>query len=252
MTSLPSLHPEAWQIARANRILAHEGVLDAFGHVSLRDPGNAGHYLLSRSRSPELVAPEDVLAFDLTSAPVRPTEQTLYSERVIHGAIYAARPDVQAVCHLHAPALMPFCVAGIPPAPVTHLGATAGAVLPFWSAQENFGDTDLLVSTAEQSHSLAAALGPHWVVLLRNHGAVVAGRNLREMVFRAIYLCRNAEIHRASLALGPLKVLTPGEVEAAGACNLRPAVLQRAWDYWCGRLAHADADVTPPAQEQAA
>src|SRR5262252_6404298 len=121
-----------YQVALANRMLANEGVLDAFGHVSLRHPTDPGRYLLSRSRSPGLIEAADILEFTLDSEPVaRPTVQ-LYAERVIHGCIYQARPDVMAVCHHHAPAVMPFCIAGVPIVPVFHLGAAAGETLPFW------------------------------------------------------------------------------------------------------------------------
>src|SRR6201996_1285198 len=102
------------ELALANRILAHEGVLDAFGHVSVRHPGDPGRYLLSRSRSPALVEAGDILEYTLDSEPVRPPTAHLYAERVIHGCIYQARPDVTAVCHHHAPAVMPFDIAGKP------------------------------------------------------------------------------------------------------------------------------------------
>src|SRR6185295_19470133 len=95
------------KLALANRILAHEGVLDAFGHVSMRHPLDPGRYLLPRSRSPELVGPDDILEFTLDSEPVEPPTVLLYGERVIHGCVYQARTDVHAVCHHHARAVMP-------------------------------------------------------------------------------------------------------------------------------------------------
>src|SRR5580658_9569253 len=106
------------ELALANRILAHEGVLDAFGHVSVRHPSDPGRYLLSRARSPAVIEPGDILEYSLDSAPVKPPKVHLYSERVIHGCIFQARPDVMAVCHHHAPAVMPFCIAGKPIVPV--------------------------------------------------------------------------------------------------------------------------------------
>ena len=118
-------------LARANRIIANEGVLDAFGHVSMRHPGDPGRYLLSRSRAPELVQPDDILEFTLDSQPVKSTDVRLYGERVIHGGIYQARPDVNAVCHHHAPSILPFCISGMDLKPVYHLGATLGKKVPF-------------------------------------------------------------------------------------------------------------------------
>src|SRR5262249_7544103 len=114
-------------------MLANEGVLDAFGHVSMRHPNDPGRYLLSRSRSPGLIEADVILEFTLDPVRVdRPSVQ-LYAERVIHGCIYQARPDVAAVCHHHAPAVMPFCVAGVPIVPVFHLGAAGGETTPFWN-----------------------------------------------------------------------------------------------------------------------
>src|SRR3989440_2030558 len=113
--SIVDLH---YELALANRMLANEGVLDAFGHVSLRHPADPSRYLLSRSRSPGLIEPDDVLEFTLDSEPVAPPSVQLYAERVIHGCIYQARPDVMAVCHHHAATVMPFCITGVPIVPV--------------------------------------------------------------------------------------------------------------------------------------
>ena len=135
-------------LARANRIIANEGVLDAFGHVSMRHPTDPGRYLLSRSRAPELVQPDDILEFTLDSQPVNPTDVRFYGERVIHGGIYQARPDVNAVCHHHAPSILPFCISGMDLRPVYHLGATLGEKVPFWDARDDFGDTTLIVGEA--------------------------------------------------------------------------------------------------------
>jgi ribulose-5-phosphate 4-epimerase/fuculose-1-phosphate aldolase len=221
------------ELVQANRILAHEKVLDAFGHVSIR--GAETGYHISRSRSPELVALEDIQHYDASSKIIGPDTRGGYLERIIHGEIFNARPDVQAICHFHSPAIMPFCVTGRPWVPVTHVGATVGMTVPFWDEQAEFGDTDMLVSTPEQGASLAAALGPHSAVLLRNHGAVVVGGSVRELVMRSIQLCRNADVLLQSLAIGEPRSLTPGEVALSGAKNLEPRVLERVWDYHLAR-----------------
>ncbi len=225
------------ELAIANRILAHEGVLDAFGHVSVRHPGDPNRYLLSRSRGPELVEAEDILEFTLDSQPLKPPTKRLYGERVIHGEIYKARPDVQAVVHHHAPAIMPYCVSGVELTPVFHLGATMGPKVPFWDSRDDFGDTSLLVIKPEEGASLARALGEYWTVLMRRHGATVAGRNLHEVVFRSIYGCRSAEFQSAAHALGHVGALSPGEREMAASYNLDPGPVERAWEYWAVRLA---------------
>ena len=230
-------------VARANRILANEGVLDAFGHVSLRHPSDRRRYLLARSRAPELVEPGDVLEYDLESKPVRPTNERLYSERVIHGEIYKARPDVQAVVHHHAPAIMPFCITGMKMIPVFHLGATIGESAPFWNQKDEFGDTNLLVVKPDEGRSLARALGPHSIVLMNRHGATVVGANVRELVFRAIYSCRNAEFQLAAQAIGNIQPLSPGEIERASALNAQPNVTSRTWEYWVMRLKRCGNDL---------
>ncbi len=224
------------ELALANRILAHEGVLDAFGHVSVRHPSDPGRYLLSRSRSPLLIEPDDILEYTLDSEPVRLPKVQLYAERVIHGCIYQARPDVMAVCHHHAPAVMPFAIAGKPIVPVFHLGAAAGQHMPFWDQHEEFGDTNLLVVKPEEGRSLAKALGAHPAVLMNRHGATVVGGNLRELVSRSIFICQNADYQLRAMALGAPEPLYPGEIKLASTLNGLPNVVNRTWEYWTMRL----------------
>src|SRR5215471_12747594 len=217
-----------YQVALANRMLANEGVLDAFGHVSLRHPTDPGRYLLSRSRSPGVVEAADILEFTLDSEPVaRPTVQ-LYAERVIHGCIYQARPDVMAVCHHHAPAVMPFCIAGVPIVPVFHLGAAGGETVPFWNQRDEFGDTNLLVVKLEEGRSLARTLGRQHAVLMNHHGATVVGGDPRELVSRSIFMCHNADYQLRAHLLGKAPTLTAGEIRLAGALNAMPRLPPRA------------------------
>src|SRR5262245_58472962 len=199
------------EVALGNRMLASEGVMDACGHGSVPNPENPKRYFLSRSRAPELVEPGDVLEFDLDSNPVKPTNQRLYAERVIHGEIYKARPDVHAVVHHHAPAIMPFCIAGIELVPVFHLGATIGSKVPFWDQHDEFGNTNLLVVKPEEGASLARALGSNSLVLMNRHGATAVATNVQELVFRAIYSCRNAEFQYQAKVLGRVIPLWNGE-----------------------------------------
>ena len=227
-------------LARANRIIANEGVLDAFGHVSMRHPTDPGRYLLSRSRAPELVQPDDILEFTLDSQPVRPTDVRLYGERVIHGGIYQARPDVNAVCHHHAPSILPFCISGMNLRSVYHLGATLGEKVPFWDARDDFGDTNLIVAKPEEGASLARSLGENWIVLMRRHGATVAGISLEELTFRTIYTARNAALQIQAHTLGLVSPLNPAETRLAGEYNLRPGPVMRAWEYWNARLDKAE------------
>ena len=227
-------------LAEAYRIVANEGILDAFGHLSVRHPGNPNRYFLSRSRAPALVEPDDILEYDLDSNPIVPPTTRPYSERVIHGEIFKARPDVNAVCHHHAPSIMPFAISGVPLVPVFHLGAAMGRSAPFWDSRDEFGDTNLLVVKPEEGASLAHALGQHAIVVMRRHGATVVGGTLRELVFRTIYSAKNAEHQLAAHVLGHVSPLTDGEADMAGQLNLAPGPLARAYEYWVRRLAERE------------
>ena len=233
------------QVARANRMIANEGVLDAFGHVTMRHPTDPGRYLMSCSRSPELVTASDIHEFTLDSEIIKPIEARLYGERVIHGEIYKARPDVHAVCHHHDSSILPFCVSGMELKPVYHLGATMGAHVPFWDSRDDFGDTTLIVAKPEEGASLARALGDNWVVLMRRHGATVAGTTLEELVFRTIYSARNAALQIQAHALGNVAPLTATETALAGEFNLRPLPITRAFEYWSARLDKAEGNWKP-------
>ena len=232
-------------LARANRMIANEGVLDAFGHVTMRHPSDPTRYLMSRSRGPELVQPEDIHEFTLDSQIVKPIKERLYGERVIHGEIYKARPEVNAVCHHHAASVLPFCISGSELKAVYHLGATQGAKVPFWDARDDFGNTNLIVAKPEEGASLARALGPHWLVLMRRHGATVAGRTLEELTFRTIYTARNAALQIQAHGLGHVSPLNEEEIELAGTYNLQPGPVARAWEYWSVRLDKAEGTWRP-------
>ena len=125
--------------------------------------------------------------------------------------------------------------------PLFHLGGSLGTKVPFWDSRDEFGDTNLLVSTPEEGASHARALGPHYMLLLRRHGASLAGKSLRECVFRSIYTTRNAELQLRAMAIGTPGPLSPGEVEKCGGHNLGPRGVERAWEYWVTRLQKAEA-----------
>lgn len=228
-----------YDIALANRMLAQQGVLDAFGHVSARHPGDPNRYLLSRSRAPELVAPDDILEYDLDSKPVQQTDTPLYSERVIHGEIFKARPDVMCVVHHHSPAFMPLVITGIDYVPVFHLGAVGGARPPFWDQREEFGDTNLLVVRPEEGASLARRLGKHWMVLMNRHGVTVAGTSVRDAVFRCVFSCLNARFQIEAAAAGKVGPLSPGEIEHAFGISTGTTGQTRSWDLWTAQLEKA-------------
>jgi HCOMODA/2-hydroxy-3-carboxy-muconic semialdehyde decarboxylase len=219
----------------ANRILANEGVIDAFGHVSLRHPARPDRYFLARSRSPELVERGDLMEFDLDNRPIDQRDRTMYSERPIHGSIYRMRPDVASVCHNHARSLVPFGVTGVPLRPIWHIAGSIGAEVPIWDVRAEFGDTDLLVTTAALGDSLARTLGPHRACLMRGHGAVVATHDLKATVFVSIYLMVNAALVKEARELGQVTYLSEGEVRLTEQMNFRARSQNRAWEYWARR-----------------
>jgi len=233
------------ELALANRIVANEGVIDAFGHVSMRHPDNPKRYLLSRSRAPELVTPDDFIEYDLDSRPERDPGVGQYSERVIHGEIYKARPEVNSVCHHHCPAFMPLLATGTDYMPIFHLGAVGGIRPPFWDQRDEFGDTNLLVVKPEEGAALARALGKNNLVLMNRHGATAVAADVQGLVFRTIYSCKNAEYQFQAEAFGKVTPLYPGEIEKAGALNAMANVTTRTWQYWTMRLAKSGNGLAP-------
>jgi HCOMODA/2-hydroxy-3-carboxy-muconic semialdehyde decarboxylase len=226
------------QLVIANRILANEGVVDAYGHVSMRHPSHPKRYLLSWSRSPELVERVDILEFTLDGNLVSDDGRAPYLERFIHGAIYEARPDIQAVVHAHAEDVLPFCITSTPLRPVIHSGSFMGAHVPVWDIADAFGDqTNLLVRNMPQGRDLARCLGNNSVALMRGHGFAAAARSLIEVVRLSVYVPRNARVLLSALRLGgQVKGLSDGEI-AARAAGYQPYSVEtwRAWEYWANR-----------------
>ena len=237
---MPTPSEQLRELALANRIAANEGVVDTFGHVSMRHPDNPNRYFLSRSSAPDMVTPDGLIEYDLNSQPVRDSGVPQYSERVIHGEIYKARPDVMSVCHHHAPSFMPLIVIGADYIPVFHLGSSGGIKPPYWDQHDEFGDTNMLVVKPEEGASLARVLGKHHMVLMRRHGVTVVGAGVRECVFRAVQSCRNAEYQVRALAISPnIAPLTPGEVQRCGDIVGKTTGVTRSWDSWVLRVAMA-------------
>jgi ribulose-5-phosphate 4-epimerase/fuculose-1-phosphate aldolase len=223
------------RLVAANRILAREDVVDAYGHVSVRHPDDPKRYVMSRSRSPALVELDDLMEFDLEGNAADARGRTPYGERFIHGALYEARPEVQAVIHNHSYAVVPFSITGVKLQPVIHVGAVIGDDVPVWDIRDKFGDTDMLVRTMEQGRDLARAAGHCNCALMRGHGAVIAGRKLQEAVLTAIYLQVNAKIQADAMRLGDPKPLTPGEIALTRELQYSPLSMDRAWEYFCAR-----------------
>jgi ribulose-5-phosphate 4-epimerase/fuculose-1-phosphate aldolase len=241
---MSSLDTVIQDLVIANRILAKEDVVDAYGHVSIRHPEKPKHFFLARSLAPDLVERGDIVELGLDGEPVRDEPRALYLERFIHAAIYEARPDVHAVVHAHAEDILPFGVAQATPLkPVIHSGSFIGAHVPVWDIADRFGDTDLLVRNMDHGRDLARTLGNNNVALMRGHGFASAARSLIEVVRMSVYLPRNARALQRALQIGgEIKYLSAGEI-AARAAGYRPYSPEtwRSWEYWankagCGHL----------------
>lgn len=231
-----SLAQSIHDVVVANRILAHEGVLDAYGHVSVRHPLHADRYLLSRSRSPELVEAGDIMEFLIDGTPVGEHPPAPYVERFIHGAVYEARPDIHSVIHSHALEVMPFTIGNIKLVPVMHVASDMGMEVPVWDIRDNFGDTMLLVSNLAQGRDMAKCLGPNKAVLMRGHGFTSTGRTIVDAVKAAVYLPQNARVLKEALLMGGgVKTLSPGEIAVRSNVDPYSPQVQRAWEYWALR-----------------
>ncbi len=218
----------------ANRILAHEGVVDAYGHISVRHPERSDRFFLSGSRSPELVTLDDIIEYDLDCNPIDLRGRAQYTERPIHGSIYRKRPDVMSVVHNHAYEVIPFTVApSVKLKPLLHLAAGLGTEIPIWDIRKKFGDTNLLVTTSAQGDDLAAGLGANRVVLMRGHGAAVAGVSIQNAVHTSVYLKVNAQLQAEAMRLGgDIVYLSEGEITEMQKSSAGHA---RAWEYWTRR-----------------
>jgi ribulose-5-phosphate 4-epimerase/fuculose-1-phosphate aldolase len=219
----------------ANRILAHEQVVDAYGHISVRHPERPDRFFLSGSRSPELVALEDIIEYDLDCNPIDLSGRAQYTERPIHGAIYRKRPDVISVVHNHAYEVIPFTVArNVRLRPLLHTAAGIGAEIPVWDIRDKFGDTNLLVTTLAHGTDLAERLGPNRVALMRGHGAAVAGISIQDAVHTCVYLKVNAQLQTEAMRMGGDAVyLSEGEITEMQ--KSARSGHTRAWEYWTRR-----------------
>ena len=223
-------------LVAGNRILAHENVVDAYGHISVRHPDNPNRYLLSRARSPELVEESDLMEFELDGTPIDRQNRPIYIERPIHGGIYKARPDVMAVIHNHCPEILPFAITKTPMRAAVNAARGIGHTSPVWDIRDKFGDTDGLVTTNDQGDDLAKTLAANRVVIMRGHGCAVAGGTIPAVVQLALGVQINAKaIVAGKLLGGEITYMTKGEVDApqAGAANIRG--FDRAWEYLCRR-----------------
>ncbi|MDB5875280.1 MAG: putative class aldolase [Ramlibacter sp.] len=220
----------------ANRILFGAGVVDAFGHVSVRNDKRPDQFIMSASMAPAMVGPADLIVFDLEGNALIEDSRSLYAERFIHSEIYKARPDVGAVVHSHSPAVLPFCASRAARLrPVCHMSGFLGSGAGWFEIRDHAGEaSDLLVRTGELGASLARSLESHAVVLMRGHGCTVVAEALKVAVYRAIYTNLNAQVQLSAQALGDPIFLSLGEAQATAAAN--ESQVDRAWRLWSEKL----------------
>jgi ribulose-5-phosphate 4-epimerase/fuculose-1-phosphate aldolase len=217
-------------LVAAHRILADQGVLDAYGHVSIRHPANPNRYLISRAMSPANVTAADIMEFDLDSNPVDQRGRSMFLERFIHGEIYKARPDVNAVIHSHSPGVIPFGITNVPMRPVSQTASFLHVGVPVFEIRDAGGTTDMLVRNGSLAKALAATLGDRPVALMRGHGNVVVGPNVKRATIRAVYTEVNARLQTIALGLGgPVNYVSP---EEGALRDKNPGEEGRAWDGW--------------------
>jgi ribulose-5-phosphate 4-epimerase/fuculose-1-phosphate aldolase len=224
-------------LVAASRILADQGVLDAFGHVSIRHPSNPNRYLISRSQAPSLMTKDDVIEYDLDSNPVNANGRGSFLERFIHGAVYRARPDVNSVVHSHSPAVIPF---GVTQVPLRALFTNAGflaAGAPVFEIRKYGGMTNLLIHNVALGTALSETLGDNPVALMRGHGNVVVGPSVQVAVYRAVYTEINARMQMQAIALGgPITFLEKEEGDKIDSVNNDPnnpsGGIMRPWELW--------------------
>jgi HCOMODA/2-hydroxy-3-carboxy-muconic semialdehyde decarboxylase len=218
------------KLVLANRILYRYGVVDGFGHASVRHDQSVDHFLLARNMAPALVRREDIVTFDLDGAALDAAGRRVYLERFIHGEIYRARPDVQAVVHSHSPNVIPFGVTGTSLQPVFHMSGFLAEGSALFEIRDVAGDTDMLISNAGLGAALAGALGSRSTVLMRGHGSTVVGSSIEQAVYRALYAEVNARLQTQARQLGEVTYLNANEAAKAAAIN--DTQLPRVWELW--------------------
>lgn len=215
----------------ANHILVNEGVLDGFGHISVRHGQEPERFLISRSMAPGLVTADDILVCDLDGNVHDERGRKTYVERYIHSEIYRARPDVMAVVHSHSPAVIPFGVTGARLRPICHMSGFLGAVVPVFEIRHTAGEnSDLLIRNQALGQALTQELGQSAVALMRGHGNVVVGFSIQQVVFRAINTENNARLQSEAMRLGEINYLTPEEAQATS--DMNDEHLDRPWQVW--------------------
>ena len=220
------------ELVVANHILANEGVLDGYGHVSVRNPADPTRYFLARAGAPALVTAADITEYNLDSEAVSKTAAAGYIERFIHGEIYKIRPDVTAIVHCHCSDVIPFAATTVPMQPMYHMGSFIAEGVPVWDIGKA-GGADMLVRNNQLGRALAQTLGNRSAVLMRGHGAAITATSLHLVVGKAYYLNLNARLQMQAIQLAGGKVAYLSPEQAKNSLQ----DYERSWDFWKSRLA---------------
>ncbi len=231
------------QLVMANRILANEGILDALGHVSVRNPENPKTFFQARSTSPFEVTKDDILELDFDGNVVTKTTMRPYGERFIHGSILRARPDMNAVFHGHTLAWIPFSVTDVPIRPINHVGSFLYQGVPVYD--DYTPGHGMLINTSQEGERVAKHLGQRRVQLLRGHGANIAAEDIPRLVASAIYLRDNVTVQWQALQIGKEpKYLSTEEAKSAMEVALfGDSPVDRMWRYWVARVQRSMPDM---------
>jgi HCOMODA/2-hydroxy-3-carboxy-muconic semialdehyde decarboxylase len=226
-------------LVTANHILFLEGVVDGFGHISVRNNKNPDTFFLSRSIAPATVTAADILEYNVADGqPIDPGDRKSYAERFIHSEIYRTRPDVQSVIHSHSVAVIPFGITKAKLLPVCHMSGFLGFATPVYEIRDESGpDTNMLVKDNKQGAALAKVLGKSGFALMRGHGSVAVGKSIKQAVYRGIYAEVNARIQAEAMKLGEIKILSEGE--AVNSSQANDDHVERPWALWKERVAEA-------------
>jgi ribulose-5-phosphate 4-epimerase/fuculose-1-phosphate aldolase len=229
----PILKTALDELMMANQILVQEGVIDGFGHVSIRHPSQSDHYFMIRNNAATTIE-DAVMELDRESNPVRTEKQRPSIERFIHGEIYRARSEVMAVVHTHAPALIPFGVSSMKLKPLYHMCGFLGTGVPVFDIGKEHGPTNMLITSHELGQSLVRSLEKNSLVLMRGHGATIVGTSVKEAVYKAVYTNLNAQLQPVAMQMGEPTYLSTEEARLAD--ELHHAVLDRPWNFWVAKV----------------
>jgi L-fuculose-phosphate aldolase len=215
------------QLADALLMMERAEVIDFNGHMSCRIPGT-DHVLINSGRSVRsALTAEDIIAIDLDGKPLE-GEVVPPMEFHIHTEIYRRRPDVNAVAHTHPVWSTLFSMTGVAVEPVIMQAAVMGPIRVFPKTAS--------INQKPLAEELAATLGADRVVMLKSHGAVVAGADIIEAFVLAIYLEETARRQYLARALGTPQALSAAQVETIGANLRKPNLFRKVWDYHHAKL----------------